>query len=240
MKDIISKYTPGSFSRIDVSADSLYKISTYIKLATGFSHFSLVIREIYPITESSIYILDNYDKNWHIIYEKNKLWKIDPVIMYKPVEMADYAVWDELFFIKHEEIYSYSIQHGFQGGITFMLPLPQGYNSVLSFSNISHSITKREIERARTNYIKIYTTIVNSIILSGHGDIKFNQDKTELTNRELMILMLSVDGMTSAEIAEKLYISKSTVDFHILKIMKKLNCKNKFQAIAKALIIGII
>lgn len=237
MTGIISKYTPRSFSRIEVSAESLYKISRYIKLITGFSHFSLVLREIYPITESSIYILDNYDKNWHGIYEKNKLWKIDPVIMYKS---ADYAVWDRFFFIKHEEIYSYSIKHGFQGGVTFTLPLPQGYNSILSFSNISHPITKKEIELARTNYIKIYTRIINMIILSDHGDIKFNQNKTELTNRELMILMLSVDGMTSAEIAEKIYISKSTVDFHILNIMKKLNCKNKFQAIAKALIIGLI
>ncbi|MBS0053873.1 autoinducer binding domain-containing protein [Yersinia sp. Marseille-Q3913] len=237
---LISKYNPESFNRIDVSEETLQQISNYITLNTGFSFFSFVIREIYPITESRIYTFDNYNDSWRTLYEKNKLWKIDPVIFYKPMPQVEYAVWDSLFFKGHEEIWAYGVEYGYQSGITFGMPLPQGYHSILSLSNMSHSITPKEISLAQSYFSKICVKIINSIILNAESPITFNKSNITLTKRELMILMFSVDGMTSHEIAAKIFISKSTVDFHMLNIIKKLNCKNKFQAISKALIMGLI
>ena len=237
---LISKYNPESFNRIDVSEETLQKISDYITLNTGFSFFSFVIRNIYPITESKIYTFDNYNPSWRYIYEKNKLWKIDPVILYNPKHQIEYAVWDSVFFKGHEEIWAYGVEYGYQSGITFCLPLPQGYHSILSLANMSHSITPKEISRAQNYFSKICTMIINSIILDSESPIAFNKNNISLTKKELLILMFSVDGMTSNEIADKIFLSKSTVDFHMLNIIKKLNCKNKFQAISKALIMGLI
>lgn len=48
----------------------------------------------------------------------------------------------------------------------------------------------------------------------------------EITNREQEILQLIVDGLTSKEIAEKLFISPRTVDTHRANLMQKLELNN--------------
>lgn len=52
-----------------------------------------------------------------------------------------------------------------------------------------------------------------------------------LTKRELEVLLEMQKGLTNIEIAENLYISKSTLKTHINNIYSKLNCKNKVEAI---------
>jgi DNA-binding NarL/FixJ family response regulator len=49
---------------------------------------------------------------------------------------------------------------------------------------------------------------------------------SELTGREKEILQLICEEYTTAEIAEKLYISPRTVDGHRNNLMEKLGCKN--------------
>ncbi|MGD8428347.1 MAG: response regulator transcription factor [Balneolaceae bacterium] len=48
----------------------------------------------------------------------------------------------------------------------------------------------------------------------------------EITDRELEILQLIVDGLTSKEIAQKLFISPRTVDTHRANLMQKLELNN--------------
>lgn len=47
-----------------------------------------------------------------------------------------------------------------------------------------------------------------------------------LTRRELEILRLIADGLTNPQIAEKIFLSVSTVDTHRKSMMRKLNIKN--------------
>ena len=50
--------------------------------------------------------------------------------------------------------------------------------------------------------------------------------KKQVTTREKEILSLLVEGLTSSEIAERLYISPRTVDKHRTNLLKKLGQKN--------------
>jgi len=52
------------------------------------------------------------------------------------------------------------------------------------------------------------------------------EDKVQLTQREKEVLNLILQEMTSIEIADKLFISKQTVDTHRLNIMAKTSCKS--------------
>ncbi len=61
-----------------------------------------------------------------------------------------------------------------------------------------------------------------------------------LTKQEKRILKLIENGLTSQQIAEELFISKSTVDTHRQNIIKKLDVKNSAQAVKKGLELGII
>ncbi len=53
-----------------------------------------------------------------------------------------------------------------------------------------------------------------------------HEDSPVLTRRENEILRLIADGFTNPEIAEKLFLSLSTVDTHRKSLMRKLNIKN--------------
>ena len=65
-------------------------------------------------------------------------------------------------------------------------------------------------------------------------------DGPTLTEREMEILSLVIEGHPSKKVAEKLFISKSTVDFHLHKIYQKLQVSNRIQAIHRARHLGLI
>jgi NarL family two-component system response regulator LiaR len=57
----------------------------------------------------------------------------------------------------------------------------------------------------------------------------------ELTERELEVLELMVEGLTNPDIANRLVISRSTVKFHVSSILTKLNVSSRTEAVAMAL-----
>lgn len=61
-----------------------------------------------------------------------------------------------------------------------------------------------------------------------------------LSNRELEVLKMLVDGLSNDEIAEKLFLSIQTVRNHIRHIYYKLHVHSKSQAVVKALKKGIV
>lgn len=68
----------------------------------------------------------------------------------------------------------------------------------------------------------------------------FNSDEEEinqykLSERELDVLKLMAEGQTSAEMAEKLFLSEHTIKTHRKNILKKLNVNNSSQAVQYAL-----
>jgi DNA-binding NarL/FixJ family response regulator len=58
--------------------------------------------------------------------------------------------------------------------------------------------------------------------------------ETELSDRELDVLRLLATGITTSAIAEKLHISRTTVNNHIQHILRKLNAHSRLEAIRRA------
>jgi len=61
-----------------------------------------------------------------------------------------------------------------------------------------------------------------------------------LTERELEILNLVTEGLNNREIGEQLYVSTSTVKFHIQSIFSKLNVNNRIELVTLAFRYGIV
>jgi NarL family two-component system response regulator LiaR len=57
----------------------------------------------------------------------------------------------------------------------------------------------------------------------------------DLTNRELEVLGLLIKGMSNPEIAQNLYISRSTVKVHVSNLLSKLGVSNRAEAVSIAI-----
>ena len=62
----------------------------------------------------------------------------------------------------------------------------------------------------------------------------------KLSIRETEVLSLIARGNTSKEVAEALFLSKRTVDFHLCNVYEKLEVDNRIQAFRKAAQLGLI
>ena len=61
-----------------------------------------------------------------------------------------------------------------------------------------------------------------------------------LSPRELEVLSLIAQGHSSKEVADVLFVSKRTVDFHLARIYDKLQVSNRVQAFRVATRLGLM
>ena len=73
-----------------------------------------------------------------------------------------------------------------------------------------------------------------------HQDLHAEEKLSQLTKRELEIIQLIAQEMSSVEIAEKLFISVGTVETHRHNIMRKLDVKNVIGVIKFAIKYGLV
>lgn len=63
---------------------------------------------------------------------------------------------------------------------------------------------------------------------------------TDLTQRELQILQLVLEGYTNKAIAAEIYISEKTVEFHLDHIYTKIGARTRLMAVLWALQRGLL
>ena len=63
---------------------------------------------------------------------------------------------------------------------------------------------------------------------------KVADDEIKLTKREVEIVKLIADGLTSQQMADKLFISHRTVETHRANLMKKMGARNAIDLVRKA------
>lgn len=97
---------------------------------------------------------------------------------------------------------------------------------------------------------KIETVVLEKLVLS-EVEVYVNRNenfvlntsmvsKLELSKRELEILSLLAEGLSNQEIAEKIFVSLSTVKTHIQNLFEKLDVKRRIQAVEKAKRLNLI
>jgi DNA-binding NarL/FixJ family response regulator len=78
---------------------------------------------------------------------------------------------------------------------------------------------------------ELLQNLVNSLRTSSQT----REPQSELSEREIEILILICQGFSNQEIADQLFISKRTVDKHRANILEKSQCKNTAQLVMYAI-----
>ena len=85
--------------------------------------------------------------------------------------------------------------------------------------------------------------VLKEVLVSDAAPFVLNQQRLRelsITPRELEILELIANGMSNREIAEKLFVSESTVKTHSSRLFDKLSAKRRTQAVQIGKELGLI
>ncbi|OUL20374.1 response regulator transcription factor [Nostoc sp. 106C] len=108
---------------------------------------------------------------------------------------------------------------------------------------IDPAIARIVLQQAQQNPAKQDTVSLNTkshINNSESGETQEHIDPYILTERELEVLQLIVEGCSNAVIAERLYITVGTVKTHVRNILNKLCADDRTQAAVRALRSGLV
>ena len=70
--------------------------------------------------------------------------------------------------------------------------------------------------------------------------LRVQADQPAFTERELNVLGLLAHGLSNKEIGKQLYISETTVKFHVRNLMRKLDAASRAEAVYEASKLGVI
>jgi len=107
---------------------------------------------------------------------------------------------------------------------------------------IDPAIAKIVLQQAQQTPEKVEQTIDSKTVAINAADAEYDQmiAAYPLTERELEVLKLIVEGCSNAVIAEKLYITVGTVKTHVRNILNKLCADDRTQAAVRALRSGLV
>jgi DNA-binding CsgD family transcriptional regulator len=138
---------------------------------------------------------------------------------------------------------SYSHRARFKGGEYALI----NHQALMLTMDDSGGYGKSLNIHTRIDHLSNHNTYKISLIgLNGEPsfmNLSLDDDTKEImqfSKREIDIIKLIGNGLSSTEIAEKLFISEATVKEHRKNILRKTNCKNTVQLIKNCVLQGII
>jgi DNA-binding NarL/FixJ family response regulator len=107
--------------------------------------------------------------------------------------------------------------------------------------------TRNELDHAVRTVLKgenYFSNEVQHVIFKKYSSTVTTKKKKEpeikLTSREIEIVKLIAEGLTSQQMAEKLFISPRTIETHRANLMKKTTARNSMELIRKIQKLGLL
>lgn len=180
-------------------------------------------------------IINVYPLEWMQHYMKSEYIKVDSVLHYSLNNNLP-VVWKDDFFTSSRQMRNESKEVGLEFGVSFPIHSITGENGIFSIaSSIGKSINNETFMLVSALLPYIHEKIKD---LERHN--RFYPNLPIISKKELEILKWTAAGKTAFEAGCIIGVSERTVVYHLVNIMKKLNCSNKGQAVAFALTHNII
>jgi DNA-binding CsgD family transcriptional regulator len=188
-------------------------------------------------SKKDIYCIDNFDESLLILFTQEKGWEKDPALFNK--YNYDYIIWKPKDRFSNSYLVQSKNNGAYNFGLTFKIRRNDGGTEILSVAT-DKVLSGKFVEDNYSLIIGMLKKISLIIFKSGFNTVKKNNFHEELSFKEIEVIKLAADGYTSEESAELLFVTKSTINFHLKRIIAKLHCSNKTQAVAKAVMFNLV
>jgi DNA-binding CsgD family transcriptional regulator len=131
------------------------------------------------------------------------------------------------------ELFELMERHDLTSGIVFGFFLPDGHRYALRFDGTRSPLSQNEVNELSVLSLQALD-VFNQIHISG------DQQHNPLSARELEVVSWTAQGKTSVEIGQILTLSDHTVNAYLTNAIRKLDCVNRTQLVAKALRLKLI
>lgn len=215
----------------------LVKIRKYL----GFSNVAYAVKIPETFTKSSLLIISDYPHEWMERYGEQGYINIDPVVSHCSNSQTPY-LWERFNEHSDDRILNFvgeAAEFKLRDGISIGMPRFDGKTGVINLASDQKIALSPEQHRKIIACLNALQPCIHERICHVTENARQNK-KPFLTERERTCLVWVAEGKTAHDIAAILAISEATVVFHLKNSIQKLNATNRSQAIAKAVLLGLI
>lgn len=209
----------------------------------GFSGFVYGINVPTSFVESKIVIVNGYPQAWRERYDSAGYIAIDPTIAHCAKSTMP-LIWDEVERFESRNsvtsaFMSESRDFGLKSGLSVPVHGSRGEFGMLSLTTSEDYGHAKPRMLAELPLIHLLTSFIHESVRRIVSVDSFSSAGKELSRREAECLLWTSEGKTSWETSVIMGVSERTIVFHLQNVTKKLNVKNRVQAVARAAMLGL-
>jgi DNA-binding CsgD family transcriptional regulator len=229
-------------SNLTSSVDELFSLYQKAMAELGFDRliFSLMTEHLFIKKPAGHGIMLNYPESWMKHYIENKFEKADPV-RHKMYASPGAFFWKNLPQEQHlTTTQSACLFGGTEAGLHDGIGVPmRGPHGAIAGIGAASSSGGVDLNSTTLSYANLLSHQFYTVFLSLET-LPDEDAPVYLSDREREVLYWCAQGKTRGEISDIIFLSESTIKFHIGNILRKLEAPNTTLAAFKALRKGLI
>lgn len=219
------------------SDEAAFKILKEESRRLGMEGVSWVLKPPVTFEDGKIATFDSYSAEWRARYFQNNYLACDPTVKHGLTSMRP-LLWSDTKDLA-PEFWEDADSFGLRVGFAQSLWDRHGNCSMLSLSRDRMEFSQAELalKLPQLSWLALiaHTGMVRHII-----PIETMNAPAALSRRETETLQLVSTGLTSQQIADRLRVTKATIDRHMEAVRSKLHAENKVDAVVKAIRWGLL
>jgi LuxR family quorum-sensing system transcriptional regulator SolR len=223
------------------SEHQLFERVTGIAKRLGFDHCCYGIRVPLPASKPTVAIFDTYPSGWMKHYQEQNFIDVDPTVR-EGINSTGLIVWPDSPSEAPSDsrrLWADAHDHGLVVGCAYSSWAARGCYGLLSVARPADPLTSAEIDLV-TPKMRWLANLSHMLMSQFLVPKLAPEANVSLTRRECEVLRWTSDGKTSFQIGQILNITERTVNFHVNRVVLKLNATNKLQAVVKAIALGLV
>lgn len=204
--------------------------------------FAYAVKLPNGFTRSAYLIVSNYSEEWLARYARRGYVKIDPVVQHCCRSQDPYA-WEAFRGQRDAAIRGFAAEahdFGLSNGLSVGMPRFDGEVGLISMAGNARLTATSETSMYANLCLNALQPYIHERVRQVAQPAELEDRDVQLSAREKDCLLWTAEGKTAAEIAAILNIAEATVVFHLRNAAKKLDVVNRSQAVAKAVLLGLI